>query len=82
MATNVTRDDSIQGKHVVNAAGEKIGLITAVRDNTAFIDPDPGMTDTLKAKLGWDEVDTDDYPLEASDIDRITDDGVYLRSDL
>lgn len=82
MSTNVTLDDSVQGKHVVNAAGEKIGLITAVRDNTAYVDPDPGMADTLMAKLGWDEVEAEDYPLQASDIDRITDDGVYIRSDL
>jgi hypothetical protein len=40
------------------------------------------MTDTLKAKLGWDDVEADDYPIQASDIDRITDDGVHLRSDL
>ena len=82
MATNVNLDDSVQGKHVVNAAGEKIGLITAVRDNTAYIDPDPGMTDTLKAKLGWDNVEADDYSIQASDINRITDDGVHLRSNL
>lgn len=81
MATNVILDDSVQGKHVVNAA-VKIGLITAVRDNTAYVDPDPGMTDTLKAKFGWDEVESDDYPLQASDIDRVTDDGVHIWSDL
>lgn len=80
MATKVTLDDSVEGKHLVNAAGEKIGLITAVRDNTAFVDPDPGMTDKIKAKLGWDEVGKADYPLKASDIERIND-GVHLRSD-
>lgn len=76
----VTDDD--EGKRVVNASGTEIGMVTAVRDGVAHVDPDPGITDTIRSKLGWGKTDEDDYALEASRIDTVTDDEIRLKDDL
>jgi hypothetical protein len=76
-ATQLTEDD--QGKRVVSSDGEKIGMISEVRGGTAYVDPDPGMFDTIKAKLGWEDVDEDSYPLQRSEVSEVTDDEIRLR---
>lgn len=76
MTRNLTEDD--EGKDVVDTNGETIGIVSSVRGGTAYVDPDPGLTDTIKSKLGWNEPDTDDYPLDDSRVDTVTDDEVRL----
>lgn len=78
--TTITDEDN--GKKVVDADGEEIGMISDVRGGTAYVDPDPGLGETLMAKLGWAEADREDYPLDDASIDRITDDEVHLRRDV
>jgi hypothetical protein len=74
------RDDDI-GKRVVNADGEKIGVISGIREGTAYVDADPGLGDTLRSKLGWGKIDEDDYPLKRSRIERINDEEVRLKEE-
>lgn len=76
MTRNITEDD--EGKDVVDSNGETIGIVSSVRAGTAYVDPDPGLTDSIKSKLGWNEPDTDDYPLDDSRVDTVTDDEVRL----
>lgn len=76
MTRNITEDD--EGKEVVDSNGETIGIVSSVRAGTAYVDPDPGLTDSIKSKLGWNEPDTDDYPLDDSRVDTVTDDEVRL----
>jgi hypothetical protein len=82
MAYDVAIDGSVEGKRVVNEDGEEIGVVTAVRDGTAYVDPDPGLTEKLTSKLGWADVDEDDYPLPEGSIERITDDEVHIRREI
>lgn len=81
MAYDIVIDESVEGKRVVNEDGEKIGVVTAVRNDTAYVDPDPGMAESLTSKLGWGDVDEDDYPLPEAAIERITDEEVHVRRD-
>ena len=81
MATDARIDETIAGKRVVDEAGEEIGLITAVSDGTAYVDPDPGLTEKLTSTLGWAEPGEDDHPLAAGSIERITDEEVHVRRD-
>ena len=74
--TNITDDDA--GKPVVNSKGDKIGMIKEVRNGTAYVDPDTGIADSIRSKLGWGVKDAGDYLLESRRIDRITDDHVQL----
>lgn len=76
MATQFTDDD--EGKEVVDGDGEQVGIVTDVEHGTAHVDPDPGITEKVKSKLGWGDMD-DAYPLQESEVDRVGDDKVHLR---
>lgn len=80
MCANFTDDDV--GKSVVNANNDEIGIIAAVEHGTAHVEPDPGITDTIKTKLGWEGTNDDTYPLQEESIDHVTDDHVHLKSNL
>lgn len=81
MSTTEITEDAV-GKDVVAADGEKIGIVSAVRHGTAYVEPDPGITDKLKAKVGWDDVDEEDYPLQEEAVDTVKADEIRLRRDL
>lgn len=70
-------DDAV-GTDVVDADGEKIGIVSAVTHGTARVDPDPGLTDKVKASLGWDDTDEEDYPLQEEAVESVTDDEIRL----
>lgn len=74
---NLTDDD--EGKRVVTTDGDEVGVITEVRAGTAYVEPDPGMFDKIKAKLDWGEAGEDTYPIGAADVTDVTDDEVRLR---
>ena len=75
-------DDDDIGKSVVNANGDEVGIVAAVEHGTAHIEPDPGITDTIKAKLGWEGTGEEAYPLQEQAVARVTDDEIRLESDL
>lgn len=79
MAYDIVIDESVEGKRVVNEDGDEIGVVTSVREGTAYVDPDPGMAEKLMSKMGWEDADEDDYPLPESAIERITDEEVQVR---
>lgn len=74
----LTEDD--QGKDVVDANGEQVGIAVDVEGRTMFVDPHPGLTDRLKARFNWGEPDKDSYPVDADEIAEISDDAIVLRS--
>ena len=75
--TNLTEDD--EGKKVVTDDGEEIGVVADVSGGTAYVEPDPGMFDTIKAKLDWGDPGEDTYPVSTDDVANVTDDEVRLR---
>ncbi|WP_348612507.1 PRC-barrel domain containing protein [Halobaculum rarum] len=77
MQATITDDDA--GKDVVDARGEKIGIVSSVEHGTAYVDPDPGITDEIAAKLDWGGRDEEDYPLQEALIAEITDDEVRVQ---
>lgn len=78
MPTLSTEDE---GKAVVNAAGDQIGVVSDVERGTAYITPDPDITEKLKARLGWSDADEDTHPLQEQAIETITSDEVRLVDD-
>lgn len=78
MAHTFTEDD--EGKSVVNDQGEDVGIIADVEHGTAYVNPDPGVTDKIKSKLGWDDRGEDTYPLQEESVESVTDDEVRLGS--
>ncbi|WP_049914700.1 hypothetical protein [Haloterrigena salina] len=73
----LSEDD--QGKDVVDETGEQIGIVAEVEGQTAYVDPEPGLTDRLKARMNWGGHDDEDYPIEASEINEITDREVIVQ---
>lgn len=67
-----------EGKTVVNADGAEVGIVAAFRGGTAFVDPDPDIADSVKPKLGWGDVDADQFPLNEDHVETVTDDEVRL----
>ena len=73
-----TIDESDEGKTVVNAGGENVGTVVDVDNNTAHVEPDPGLTDELAAELGWGEADEETYRLDNDAVDTVTDGEIRL----
>lgn len=73
----LTEDD--EGKKVVSS-NEEIGMITEVDGNVAYVDPDRGLADKIKSKLGSTKRDSDDFKLDSDQVTEITDDEVRLTS--
>jgi sporulation protein YlmC with PRC-barrel domain len=75
--TILTEDD--EGKRVVNARGDEVGRLVDVEHGNAYVDPDPGITETLMSKLGWgDGHDDDTYRLDPDHVETVTDDEIRL----
>lgn len=75
--SSVTITDDEMGKSVVDESGEELGIVTDVDPdaNTIYVDPDPGLTDHLKATLEIGD-DEDTYPLRSRQLSAITDDEI------
>ncbi|WP_418285267.1 PRC-barrel domain containing protein [Halorubrum sp. DTA46] len=78
MDDTVTLTENDEGKNVVNASGDAVGRVTSVEHGTAHVDPDPGLTDTIRSKLGWGDADEDSYQLDTESIETVSDDEIRL----
>lgn len=76
MVDTITSSD--EGKPVVHGT-ETVGRVVDVEHGTAYVDPDPGIAETVMSKLGWADKDAETYPLQDASIAEITDDEVRLR---
>lgn len=73
----ITEDDI--GKTVVDEDGDEVGIVSAVRHGTAYVDPDPDITTRIKTALGWEEVDDEDgYPLQEETVETVTEEEIRL----
>jgi hypothetical protein len=76
----LTEED--EGKTVVRG-DESVGRVVEVDHGTAYVDPDPGVTETIKSKLGWGERDdADTYPLQEASIESVAGDEIRLKEKL
>jgi len=78
-AATLTEDDV--GKEVVDATGEKVGMVATVdeAENVMYVDADPSITERIKAALDWGEVGEEDYPVDADHVSRVDDNVVELK---
>lgn len=81
MAHEFTDED--RGRPVRTDDGERVDTISDVQDGHAHVESDEGITDAIKEKLGWDDGEDDGgrstHELSDSAIDRVDDDGVWIR---
>jgi hypothetical protein len=78
----VTFTDDEQGKEVVDATGTPLGLVVDVRDETAYVEPDPDFLETLEADAGWTTADGDEYRVDQDAVEKKDDETLYLRGTL
>jgi hypothetical protein len=76
MVRNFNADD--KGKHVMTADGDMVGTIRRASGATAHVEPDSGLSESIRNRLGW-EGSEDAYRLPKSRVDRIEGEEVYLR---
>lgn len=65
--STITEDDT--GKSVVASDDTQVGVISEIRGGTVYIDPDPDLTDDVRAILGGDKTD-ETFPLDAAALER------------
>ncbi|MFC6723150.1 hypothetical protein ACFQE1_01835 [Halobium palmae] len=80
MAVSFTEDD--EGKVVVDASGNTLGLVTGIEDGTASVDPDPSLTETVKADMGWANTESDEYTVDESAVETKAEEKLHLRGNL
>jgi len=79
MSSRTTLDKSDEGKEIVDSEGDTVGMVAEVEGSIAHVTPDPGITDKVRTKLGWDTKDQDTFVLESDSIQMVTDDEVHLK---
>jgi hypothetical protein len=79
MVAMMDTNDIDAGTDVYDVNGEEVGTVATVEDDTAYVDFDPGLTDEVKASLGFGDADEGDtYALRDEMVDTV-DDGVHLQ---
>jgi hypothetical protein len=69
-----------EGKVLVDADGQTIGIVSAVEENTAYVDPDAGITDAVMSALGRGEANEDAIAVEGDLVETVTDAELRLGS--
>ncbi|NIB98549.1 PRC-barrel domain containing protein [Halobacterium sp. R2-5] len=72
-------DSSDEGKRVVTQDGDTIGEVRDVQGEEAHVTPEPGLTDSVRQRLGMDD-DSDTYVLDESEIDATSEDEIRLQN--
>lgn len=78
MARDFKSED--KGKKVLTADGEMVGTIEDVKGRSAHVKPDAGLGQSTRQKLGWTKEGEEVYELRHSNVDKISDDEIHLRS--
>lgn len=70
-----------EGDPVIDANGDRLGVVETVEDGRVLVDPAEDISQLAKVVLGWRN-DGDAYSLADRHVASVTDEGVYLKSNL
>ncbi|PSQ39015.1 hypothetical protein BRD13_04465 [Halobacteriales archaeon SW_5_70_135] len=76
----LTEDD--EGKFLMDAEGEQIGIVTEVDDGVAYVEPDPDVGEALIQSLGFGDADEDDIEVHGDAVETVTESELRLRGEL
>jgi sporulation protein YlmC with PRC-barrel domain len=73
-----------EGKVLMDAEGEEIGVVTDVDpdEQVAYVEPDPGIAEAMYQGLGFGDSDEDDIEVPADSVATVTDTEVRVSVDL
>ncbi|MFC4542375.1 hypothetical protein ACFO5R_10600 [Halosolutus amylolyticus] len=75
---SATFTDGDVEKRVENANGETIGVVTAIDDDVAHVEPRSGVMDSIRATLGWGRAHDDTFAVRDEAVEEITDETIRL----
>jgi hypothetical protein len=78
----VTLKEEDEGKVLVDAEGETLGVVTEVENNVAYVDPDPGVAEAVMATFGHADANRDDLTVEGEIVVEVTDEELRLGEDI
>ena len=76
MGTTFTENDV--GKPVTDTDGTAVGIVTGVEGNVAYVEPDPDVTDSIRAALGWKSDPEETIAVDGGSVYEITEDSIVL----
>jgi len=81
MAVLSTADE---GKFLMDVEGEQIGVVTEVDvdEQLAYVEPEPGIAESLVQGLGFGDADEDDIEVPANSVATVTDTELRVDIDL
>lgn len=62
--------------------GTRIGRVTKTMGSTAHVEPESGLSQSIRRRLGWAEEGEGTYELDTSTVEKISGDEIHLREDL
>jgi len=67
------------GKQVVSG-NKEVGIVSDVdtETQTLYVDPEPSLTDRIKAALDWGDTDDDSYPVDEDQIEAVDDEEIRI----
>jgi len=73
-----------EGKTLMDAEGEEIGVVTEVdpEEQVAYVDPEPGIGDAIVQGLGYGDANEDDIEVPSDSVATVTDTEVRVSIDL
>jgi hypothetical protein len=77
MTELITEED--QGKQIVSSDGESIGTVMKVDAGVVHVNLDSDLPESVRQRFDWGEAD--DYTLQETEIEAVTDDEVVVRPD-
>lgn len=73
-----------EGKFLMDIEGEQIGIVTEVDpdEQVAFVEPEPGIGESVIQGFGFGEADEDDIEVPADTVETVTDSELRVAEDL
>jgi sporulation protein YlmC with PRC-barrel domain len=73
-----------EGKFLMDVEGEQIGVVTEVDvdEQLAYVEPEPGIGESLVQGLGYGDADEDDIEVPADSVETVTDTELRVSIDL
>jgi sporulation protein YlmC with PRC-barrel domain len=73
-----------EGKFLMDVEGEQIGVVTEVDvdEQLAYVEPEPGLAESLVQGLGYGDADEDDIEVPADSVETVTDTELRVSIDL
>lgn len=73
-----------EGKFLVDAEGEQIGIVSEVDEqgSVAYVDPDPGIAESWLEGFGYGDADDDDIRVPFDAVNTVTDEEIRVPKDV